>query len=197
MTETRLLIGGEQVAGEGEALEVENPYTEETIAPVAAPSAEQVDAAIAPRARRPRLGATPAVERGEMLHEVAARLRARTDELAEVMTLEGGKPLVENSDEVGWTAAAFDYYAEIGRNFAGRVIPSIESTQLALVRQGADRRGRLHRALELPAAAAGLEARARAGGRQHRRLQALGADAALDPDAGAAASTTCPPAWST
>ena len=49
------------------------------------------------------------------------------------MTLEGGKPLIENTDEVGWTAAAFDYYAEMGRNFAGRVIPSIESTQLALV----------------------------------------------------------------
>ena len=60
-------------------------------------------------------------------------MRARTDELARVMTLEGGKPLVENSDEVGWTASAFDYYAEMGRNFAGRVIPSIESTQLALV----------------------------------------------------------------
>jgi betaine-aldehyde dehydrogenase len=49
------------------------------------------------------------------------------------MTLEGGKPLIENSDEVGWTAAAFDYYAELGRNFAGRVIPPIESTQLAMV----------------------------------------------------------------
>ena len=68
-----------------------------------------------------------------MLHEVATRLRARTDELAEVMTLEGGKPLVENSDEVGWTAACFDYYAEIGRDSAGRVIPSIESSQLSLV----------------------------------------------------------------
>src|SRR5204863_8238473 len=64
---------------------------------------------------------------------VAVRLRDNTDELARAMTLEGGKPLIENSDEVGWTAAAFDYYAEIGRNFAGRVIPSIESTQLALV----------------------------------------------------------------
>ena len=68
-----------------------------------------------------------------MLHEVASRLRARSDELAEVMTLEGGKPLIENSDEVGWTAAAFDYYAEIGRDEGGRVIPSIESTQLSLV----------------------------------------------------------------
>ena len=49
------------------------------------------------------------------------------------MTAEGGKPLIENSDEVGWTAAAFDYYAEIGRDSAGRVIPSIEATQLSLV----------------------------------------------------------------
>jgi betaine-aldehyde dehydrogenase len=49
------------------------------------------------------------------------------------MTLEGGKPLIENRDEVGWTAAAFDYYAELGRDSAGRVIPPIESSQLAMV----------------------------------------------------------------
>ena len=102
---------------------------------VGLPRAEQVDAARRRRARRPsRLGARSRRSSArELLHEVAARLRARTDELARVMTREGGKPLVENSDEVGWTAAAFDYYAEMGRNFAGRVIPPIESTQLALV----------------------------------------------------------------
>ncbi|HSI80598.1 MAG TPA: aldehyde dehydrogenase family protein [Solirubrobacterales bacterium] len=132
--ETRLLIGGEQVAGEGPGLEVENPYTEETIVTVGTPSAEQLNAAIAAAAGAQRGWArTPAVERGEMLHEVARRLRDRTDELAELMTLEGGKPRIENADEVGWTAAAFDYYAEIGRDSAGRVIPSIESTQLSLV----------------------------------------------------------------
>jgi acyl-CoA reductase-like NAD-dependent aldehyde dehydrogenase len=132
--ETRLLIGGQQVAGDGERLAVENPATEDEIATVATASDEQVRAAIA-AAREAQRGweRTPAVERAELLHEVASRLRARTDELAELMTLEGGKPLVENSDEVGWTAAAFDYYAEIGRDSAGRVIPSIEATQLALV----------------------------------------------------------------
>ncbi|MGH2951296.1 MAG: aldehyde dehydrogenase family protein [Solirubrobacterales bacterium] len=131
---TGLLIGGESVAGEGEPLVVENPYTEEAIATVATPSAEQLDAAIA-TARGAQRGweRTPAVERGEMLHEVASRLRARTDELAELMTLEGGKPRIENADEVGWAAAAFDYYAEIGRDSAGRVIPSIEATQLSLI----------------------------------------------------------------
>jgi acyl-CoA reductase-like NAD-dependent aldehyde dehydrogenase len=133
-SETRLLIGGELVAGEGDPLAVENPYTEETLATVPLPSAAQVDAAIAAAAEAARGWAnTPAVERGEMLHEAATRLRARTDELAELMTLEGGKPRIENADEVGWCAAALDYYAEMGRNFAGRVIPSIESTQLALV----------------------------------------------------------------
>jgi len=132
--ETRLLIGGEQVAGEGPGLGVENPYTEKTIVTVGTPSAEQLDAAIGAAANARRGWArTPAVERGEMLHEVARRLRERTDELAELMTLEGGKPRIENADEVGWTAAAFDYYAEIGRDSAGRVIPSIESTQLSLV----------------------------------------------------------------
>jgi acyl-CoA reductase-like NAD-dependent aldehyde dehydrogenase len=132
--ETRLLIRGEQVAGEGPKLAVENPATEETVAEVGAASPEQLDAAIA-GAREAARGwaATPAVERAELLHEVATRMRALTDDLAHALTLEGGKPLIENSDEVGWTAAAFDYYAEMGRNFAGRVIPSIEATQLALV----------------------------------------------------------------
>jgi len=132
--ETRLLIGGEQVEGQGGTLDVENPATEETIATLGLPSGEQIDAAVvAAREAAAAWAATPAVERGELLHGVATRLRARTDELARAMTLEGGKPLIENSDEVGWTAAAFDYYAEMGRNFAGRVIPSIESTQLSLV----------------------------------------------------------------
>src|ERR671915_2151839 len=132
--ETRLLIRGELVEGAGAPLAVENPATEETVADLRGPSPEQLDAAIA-AAREAARGwaSTPAVERAELLHEVATRMRAMTDELARTMTLEGGKPLIENSDEVGWTAAAFDYYAEMGRNFAGRVIPSIEATQLALV----------------------------------------------------------------
>ena len=50
-----------------------------------------------------------------------------------MLTREGGKPLVENRDEMGWSAACFRYYAEIGRNTRGRVIPSVESSQLKLV----------------------------------------------------------------
>jgi acyl-CoA reductase-like NAD-dependent aldehyde dehydrogenase len=132
--EKRLFINGESVTGDGRTLEVENPYSEEVIASVGTPSREQLDAAIAAAwEAAPGWGRSPAVDRGELLREVATRLRHRTDDLAEVMTREGGKPRVENSDEVGWTAACFDYYAEIGRDSAGRVIPSIESSQLSLV----------------------------------------------------------------
>jgi len=132
--ETRLLVGGERVEGAGEAVEVENPFSEETIAAVASASPDQVDAAVdAARSGFRAWESTPATERADMLHEVANRLRARTDELAALMTSEGGKPVVENADEVGWVAAAFDYYAEIGRDSAGRVIPPIEPSQLALV----------------------------------------------------------------
>ena len=132
--ETRLLIGGGRAGGEGPALAVENPFTEQPVATVGSASEAQVNAAIAAAREATRAWqSTPAGERAEMLHEVATRLRARTDALASLMTSEGGKPRVENADEVGWTAAAFDYYAEIGRDSAGRVIPPIESSQLALV----------------------------------------------------------------
>jgi betaine-aldehyde dehydrogenase len=131
---TDLLIGGEIVAGEGTPVAVENPFTTETIESVPSASAEQLDAAVAAaRAAFAEWSTTPAGERCDALHEVARRLRENAEELARTMTLEGGKPLIENRDEVGWCAAAFDYYAEIGRDSAGRVIPPIESSQVALV----------------------------------------------------------------
>lgn len=134
MSDHHLLIGGERIAGDGEPLPVENPFTTETITAVGTASDEQLDAAVAAaRDAFAMWSRTPALERGDMLHEVARRLRESGESLARTMTAEGGKPLVENRDEIEWCAAAFDYYAEIGRDSAGRVIPPIESTQLAMV----------------------------------------------------------------
>ena len=49
------------------------------------------------------------------------------------MTHEGGKPFIENHDEVGWTGACFDYYGEIARDSVGYLPAPIEPQQLALV----------------------------------------------------------------
>jgi acyl-CoA reductase-like NAD-dependent aldehyde dehydrogenase len=66
----RLLIDGVRVGGDGPPLQVENPFTEETAASVALPSPEQIDAAIAAARRAATAWAsTPALERGEFLHE--------------------------------------------------------------------------------------------------------------------------------
>jgi acyl-CoA reductase-like NAD-dependent aldehyde dehydrogenase len=113
---------------------VHNPATEEVIdqAPRAAPEDARRAIAAANVAFREWRRAT-AHDKAHMLHEVAAKLREHGEELATLMTLEGGKPLLENRDEIGWCAACFDYYAELQRNTRGRVIPSVEPSQLAMV----------------------------------------------------------------
>jgi acyl-CoA reductase-like NAD-dependent aldehyde dehydrogenase len=117
-----------------QVVEVLNPYTEQVIGTVSAGSPADVERAVqAAQTAFAQWRWVPAVERADLLHEVARKLREKEEALARQLTLEGGKPLVENLDEVGWTAACFDYYAEIGRHSRGRVIPSIESSQLSLV----------------------------------------------------------------
>jgi acyl-CoA reductase-like NAD-dependent aldehyde dehydrogenase len=99
--ETNLLIGGEQVAGTGERLAVENPFTTETIVELGAASPEQVEAAVAAaREVWPGWSRMTAGERCELLHEAARRLRAEAEPLARTMPAEGGKPLVEHRDEL-------------------------------------------------------------------------------------------------
>ncbi len=130
-----MLIGGERVASvTDEMFDVQDPATEEVIGQ--APMGNEEDArravAAATNAFREWRKAT-AHDRTHLLHEIAHKIRARTEELATLMTREGGKPLVENRDELGWCADCFDYYAELQRNTRGRVIPSVESSQLAMV----------------------------------------------------------------
>ncbi len=132
--ETRLLIGGETVEGEGAGLEVENPATEQTIATVGSASAAQLDRAVgAAREASAQWAAMPGVERTPMLRSVAEALRSRTEELASIMTAEIGRPLTESRDEVEWCAACFDYYSEVARSEIGRAIPPIESSQFSVV----------------------------------------------------------------
>jgi acyl-CoA reductase-like NAD-dependent aldehyde dehydrogenase len=118
----------------GQVIEVHDPATEEVVETVPAGNAADVDQAVtAAQAAFPAWKRLPAGQKAELLHEVAQQLIERTDEFARLLTQEGGKPLIENKDEMGWSAACFRYYAEIGRNTRGRVIPSIEETQLAMV----------------------------------------------------------------
>ena len=72
----------------------------------------------------------PAIERGKLLHETAGLMREDRAELSRLLTLEGGKPRIENLDEVEWCAACFQYYAEIARNSHGSSIPPTAEHQI-------------------------------------------------------------------
>jgi betaine-aldehyde dehydrogenase len=65
---------------------------------------------------------TPAVERGALLHRVAALIDRDAAELARAESLDTGKRLAEAEYDMADVAACFRYYAGIAATDAGRVI---------------------------------------------------------------------------
>src|SRR5574341_121912 len=130
-----MYINGEFTKGNAQAeIEVTNPATEEVIDSVLSGTAEDVDSAVrsgseAFRAWK-RRGAN---ERTSLLHAVASKVRNHREELVYLLTLEEGKPIPENEEELEWVANTFDYYAELGRHDRGRVIPPGEHSQFNFV----------------------------------------------------------------
>jgi len=118
----------------GETFAVENPATEEQIAEVPRARSADVDRAVLAAVKaQDDWRFVPSIEKCELLHAVARNIRDHQLALATLLTEEGGKPLIENMDEVEWVAACFDYYAEIGRHEAGRVIPPVQHHQMNFV----------------------------------------------------------------
>src|SRR5690349_11967624 len=114
-----------------ESIPVLNPANEDVIGQVPRSNADDA-ARVVQNARSAFLKWRwiPAVEKASMLHRIAARIRAKQHDLATTMTQEGGKPFCENRDEVEWTAACFDYYAEIGRHARGSSLPPVFEHQV-------------------------------------------------------------------
>jgi acyl-CoA reductase-like NAD-dependent aldehyde dehydrogenase len=125
MTELSMWIDGANVAAaDGATMPVENPATEEIVATVPRAKVADVERAVAAARRaQPAWRRLPGTEKARLLHEVARIIRERGHHLAEMMTIEGGKPMIENLDEIEWTCACFDYYAEVGRSSRGTTVP--------------------------------------------------------------------------
>jgi hypothetical protein len=182
--ETRLLIRGEHVEGAGAPLAVENPATEETVAEVRGPSSDQLDAAIA-GAREAARGwaSTPAVERDEMLHEVATRMRAMTDSLARAMTLEGRQAADRELRRGRVDGRGVRLLRRDGPQLRRSGDPLDRGDAARPSSQGAAGGMGLHRPVELPAAVARVEARAGAGGGERGGGEAVRAHASFHADA--------------
>ncbi|HJZ12680.1 MAG TPA: aldehyde dehydrogenase family protein, partial [Acidobacteriota bacterium] len=124
-------IGGKFISSTSQSFPVINPATEEMLEEVARGGAADADAAANAAAEAYRdWKFVPGLEKAEKMHEFAGRLRNKKEEIATLMTQEGGKPLIENLDEVEWVAACFDYYAEVGRDYKGKVIAPVFRHQI-------------------------------------------------------------------
>ena len=99
-----------------------DPATLRQIGSFTDPTAAQVNEMVATAGEAQRLWNTRTpLERAELLHRVASRMRLDARLVAEILTLETGKPFKESADELVWSASAIDYYAEIGRHSIGTI----------------------------------------------------------------------------
>jgi succinate-semialdehyde dehydrogenase/glutarate-semialdehyde dehydrogenase len=111
---TELLIGGEWRGGSGGGtIGVTDPATEDVVADVADGRPEDaISACDAAAEAQPAWAATPPRERAEILRSCWQMLIDHTDELAELIVREQGKPLTDARGEITYSAEFFRWNAE-------------------------------------------------------------------------------------
>jgi 1-pyrroline dehydrogenase len=121
-TEYKAFIGGEWADSvSGETMEVINPATGEVIAEVPRCNAADVDRAVeaAKQALPEWLDKTPK-DRSELLHKLADVLEENAEELAQLESVNVGKPLMASRDEMPFSTDNLRFFAGAARNLEGK-----------------------------------------------------------------------------
>jgi len=117
-----LFLDGAFVKSAGDHYPVINPATEDQIGTIAETTAAEIERSIEiATAAQKKWWALSGAERADIMHEVTRATRALAAPLGESLTREQGKTYKEAIDEIGWSASAMSYYAEIARHEGGRV----------------------------------------------------------------------------
>jgi len=135
--QTKLLINGEMVDGAGEALGIIDPATGAEVAKVAEASPEQLQAAVrgADEAFETFSRTTPA-DRAALLLQIADVLEAHQDELAELESLDVGKPWPSaRDDEMPLTIDTFRFFAGAARTMMGSAAGEYVEGHTSMIRR--------------------------------------------------------------
>jgi succinate-semialdehyde dehydrogenase / glutarate-semialdehyde dehydrogenase len=122
-----LIDGSWRAAASGQVIAVEDPATGEVLTEVSDGDATDALAALeAAHRAQPGWATTPPRARGEILRRAFEAITASSEELATLMTLEMGKPLVESRAEIAYAAEFFRWFSEEAVRVGGdyRVAPA-------------------------------------------------------------------------
>ena len=126
--QTKMLIDGKwRDSGSGKTFETWNPATEDLIAEVAEGDAADIDLAV--KAARKAFDSGPwrtmdARDRGRLLYRLADLIEANIDALAELETLDNGKPIRESRHaDLPLVVDCFRYYAGWADKIHGQTVP--------------------------------------------------------------------------
>ena len=133
--DTQLLIDGQwQDAASGKKIPVHNPATGEVIGHVAHASISDLDRALEAANKGFQIWKnTSAHERQAVMRRAAQLLQQRVDEIAQVLTMEQGKPLAEAKAEVQAGVGIIEWFADEALRVYGRIVPSRKSEVLQQV----------------------------------------------------------------
>lgn len=133
------LLGGEEIA-EGEKLEVKSPYSGEVVAEVHLGDEAAYEKALSrAQAAAPALAKLSSFERHSILAKAAREITRRTEELARMIALEGGKVIKLAEGEVARCANTLTVAAEEAKRIGGDVL-SLDWVKNADRRWGLTRR---------------------------------------------------------
>lgn len=123
---TQLYINGQwQDAQAGETLAVINPATEQEIGRVAKAKTSDLDLALKAAEQGFQVWKdTAPAERAKIMKKAAILLRERVEKVAEIMTLEQGKPLKQAKIETLGAADVIDWFAGEAVRSYGQLIPA-------------------------------------------------------------------------
>ena len=135
--QTRLLINGKLVAGEGKVEQVLNPATGKVLAKVPEASRGQIDAAVkAADAAFEGWARTAPKDRATLLLRLADRIEADGPAFAKVESLNCGKPLpAALNDEIPAVADVFRFFAGACRTMTGAVAGEYLSGFTSMIRR--------------------------------------------------------------
>src|SRR5262245_33277415 len=122
-----LLINGKLVpAASGETFDTVSPTTNQPVGRMAKAGPAAADTAVAAAREAFDNGPWPRMtplERSRIMHRIAAILRERLPQIAEIETRNCGKIIVESRGDVTASANCFEYYAGLANQLWGEQIP--------------------------------------------------------------------------